>query len=293
MMAKKRRRKKKNRQQDGDFYDDAGNAPISKGEDIVDDFVFRLLKWLGIRIQRKLFRECGFECIECGWQTQKVGIRGRNAVRGHLKIHVNDKRAKNHLRVYVWGGLLLVLVVAILSVVSELNLDLSGFPSVGFSLSAVAGPALAGTSILDATGLIAFEQLYVKNTRRRWRIGYFVSLGLGVIVLLAEAVVASGVGRIDVALPWFFSGLLPICALAVTRADFAVARLRQSRRGFPPRSYFGRYRAITADGDVEFMEVQTQVEEKIRKGLFDTNRLEDWQKRALLTLQVTKVRRRV
>ena len=292
-MAKKRRRKKKNRQQDGDFYDDAGNAPISKGEDIVDDFVFRLLKWLGIRIQRKLFRECGFECIECGWQTQKVGIRGRNAVRGHLKIHSNDRRAENHLRVYVWGGLLLVLIVAILSVVSELSLDLSRFTSAWFSWSAIAGPALAGTSILAAAGLIAFEQLYVRNTRRRWRIGYFVSLGLGVIVLLGEAVVASGVGRIHVDLPWLFSGLLPICALAVTRADFAVARLRRSRRGFPPKSYFRRYRAITADGDVEFMEVQTQVEEKIREGHFNTNRLEDWQKRALLTLKITKVRRRV
>ena len=293
MMAKKRRRKKKNRQHDGDFYDDAENAPLPKGEDIVDDFVFRLLKWLGIRIQRKLFRECGFECIECGWQTQKVGIRGRNAVRGHLKIHLNDKRAENHLRVYVWGGLILVFVIMILSVVRGLSLDLSRFTSAWFIWSAIAGPALAGTSILAAAGLIAFEQLYGRNTRRRWEVGYFVSLGLGVTVLLTEAVLASGVGRIHVTLPWLFSGLLPICALAVIRADFAIARLRQSRRGFPPRNYISRYRAITADGDVEFMEVQTQVEEKIREGLFNTNRPEAWQKRALLTLQVTKVQRRV
>lgn len=35
----------------------------------------------------------GFRCKTCGWDTDKPGYRGQQAMRGHMRVHVRTKRA--------------------------------------------------------------------------------------------------------------------------------------------------------------------------------------------------------
>ena len=286
-MARKRRRSKKNKRPDDGFYlDDEGNEPLPKGEDFIDDNVFRLAKSLGVRVKRALFKDAGFACSKCGWQTTKLGLRGRNAMRAHLKRHVRDRRAKNHLRVYVWAALMLMFTVLVASIGLTLNPELVKTVIDRLDWSAAAGPILFGASLVAAFGLIGFEILYRKDPTKTWRVGYFISLVFTFAELASEAMMAFGVVGTHVAWPWYLSGLLPIIALSATRADFARTTLRHSRRELQPQSYFRRYRSITGEGDSEIMEIQTQIQSWKKEKQININDLKPWQIQALITLKI-------
>ena len=288
-MAKKRRRRKKSKKPDDGFYVDGEESPqLAKGEEFLDDNVFRLAKLLGIRVKRALFKDAGYVCNTDQWVTNKVGANGRNAMRAHLKKHVNERRAENHLRIFFWAGVLLVLCVLILSADSKFDLRLSRFFQQEFTWSDAAGPILVVASLLAAFGLLRFEILYGKNPTKQKKTGYFISLILASAVITSEVVLVSGLIDINIDWLWYLSGLIPIGALALTRSEFAFTSLHRSRRMIRSQKYVRLFRAITEHGDDEFMKIQDEIRQKIRNNEFSLKNLKPWQTRALNRLRIVQ-----
>ena len=253
-MAKKRRRRKKSKKPDDGFYVDGEESPqLAKGEEFLDDNVFRLAKLLGIRVKRALFKDAGYVCNTDQWVTNKVGANGRNAMRAHLKKHVNERRAEQE-----------------------------------FTWSDAAGPILVVASLLAAFGLLRFEILYGKNPTKQKKTGYFISLILASAVITSEVVLVSGLIDINIDWLWYLSGLIPIGALALTRSEFAFTSLHRSRRMIRSQKYVRLFRAITEHGDDEFMKIQDEIRQKIRNNEFSLKNLKPWQTRALNRLRIVQ-----
>ena len=181
---------------------------------------------------------------------------------------------------------MLMFAVLVASIGLNLNPELVKTVIGRLDWSAAAGPILFGASLVVASGLIGFEILYGKNPTNPRKFGYFISVGFTLAVLVSEVVMVSGVIGTHVAWPWFLSGLLPIYALAATRAYFARTTLRHSRRELQPQSYFRRYRSITGEGDSEIMEIQTQIQSWKKEKQININDLKPWQIQALITLKL-------
>ena len=292
-LAKKRRGKKKKRSEvDGEVGDGEANSTLAKGTDFIDEHVIRLARSLGLRITRSLFKDAGFRCITCMWTTAKTGTNGRNAMRAHLKKHLNTKRALNRLKYYVYLGLLLVLTALSLSFRSDLDVGAAQSLVHDTDWAVMAGPTLPAFSIAAATGLIAFEYLFRKRPTKRWWLGFRVSFGLTLAALASEVVLASGAAQVHVDWPWLLSGLLPLYVLAGTLTDFALTTLRVSRRQLKPRSYITRFKSITADGDEQIFDIQYEIRLMIKKGQFDIQKIQRWQKQALIALGIVKIKER-
>ena len=288
-MAKKRKRRKKNKKTaDSSFIDEEENPPLARGEEIIDDDVFRLARSLHIRVNRTQFKEAGYICNTCQWPTKKVGVNGRNAMRAHLKKHVNERRARNHLLIYVWVGVMLVLGVLIFSADSRFDLGLSKILYQDLTWSDAAGPVLAGGSFLVASGFLGFEILYRKSPTKQRKTGYFVSVILTSAVLASEVVLAFDLAGIQINWFWFLSGFMPIASLAATRSEIAFTTLRRSRRQIRPQNYVRRYRAITEIGDDEVIELKHEIQKKFRNKELRLKKLKPWQKRALITLRILR-----
>jgi len=149
-----------------------------------------------------------------------------------------------------------------------------------------ASAVLTGALFLSAAGLITFEDLYRKNPIAPWATGYFASLVLGVTALLLGVLLTTGLAWITISPAWLLGGLLPIWALAVTRADFASTQLRRSRGEVGPRHYINRYKAINTQGDDEFDTIRSEVESVIERRGFSPKDLTTSQRRGLVTLDV-------
>jgi hypothetical protein len=287
MAKKKRRRSKPKQQHQGDeYFDDEENQPLAKGTYVIDDYVLRLLQYLNIRIKRSLFKDYGYQCSECEWATRKMGINGRNAIRAHSKKHKNEQRALNHMRTQVWLGASLLLAILLTSVWSFVKPEIPDIPTGWLTTSALTGPVLLGLSLISAYSVFEFQSRYSHDLNKQWRAGYYLSLGLGALVLIAEALLVSGVFSIDVPAPWLLSGVLPVVALAVTRSDLGKAKLRNSRRDRRSVKYFRRFIARTADGDVEYDDIQLKIEGMIRLKSFVPNYSKAWQWKALNAMGV-------
>jgi hypothetical protein len=288
-MAKKNRRRGKKKKQniDEQYFDDEENIPLAKGEDIISDHVLHLLKILNIPIKRKLFKPFGFECVECEWITNKNNVPGRNAMRAHQKKHKNERRAQNHMLLLVWGGVILVFVIIVVAVTTRIEHIPVRISTLWLTPSTITGLVLAGASVLIAMVLIAFTQLHNLGQARIWRVGYFTAIGLGGLLLVVEALLASGLTEVDVAVPWLVSGLLPVVALAVARTEFANTKLLRSRRELKSPRYIRRYKAITADGDMEYMELQAEIGSVIRKRGLERKSFRPSQQKVLREMDVT------
>ena len=289
-MAKKRRRTKKKRSEsDEEFFGDEANRPLAKGQDFIDEHVIRIARSLGLRIKGSLFKDAGFRCTTCMWTTSKTGTNGRNAMRAHLKKHLNTRRARNRLKRYVYLGLLLVLSALALSFRSDLDIGVAWSLVEGVDWAVMAGPSLLAFSIAAVAGLGTFEYLFRKRPTKRWWLGFRVSVVCALAVLASEVVLASGAAQVHVDWPWLLSGLLPTLALLGTLPDFGLTALRVSRRQLKPRSYIRRFKSITAVGDEQIYDVQWEISLRISKGEFDVRKLKKWQAQALITLGILKV----
>ena len=58
---------------------------------IVDSRIVEAVQNQGLQIDD--FTTVGFSCAHCDFQTKKKGYSGRQSMRGHMKVHVRDKRA--------------------------------------------------------------------------------------------------------------------------------------------------------------------------------------------------------
>ena len=292
-MAKKRRRKKKKGSAvDGEFFGGEEDRPPAKGMDFIDEHVIRLARSFGLRITRSLFKDAGFRCTTCMWTTSITGTNGRNAMRAHLKKHLNTRRALNRLRPYVYLGLLLVLSSLVLSFRSDLDIGAAWSLVEGVDWAVMAGPSLLAFSIAAVTGLGTFEYLFRKRPTKRWWLGFRVSVVCALAVLASEVVLASGAAQVHVDWPWLLSGLLPTLALLGTLPDFGLTTLRVSRRQLKPRSYIRRFKSITAEGDEQIFDIQNEIKRMISKGEFDVRKLKKWREQALITLGVIKIEER-
>lgn len=56
------------------------------------------------------FKSAGYICNTCGWRTTKIST-GRQAMRGHLKIHARERRARR--KAFFRQALFLAVVVGI------------------------------------------------------------------------------------------------------------------------------------------------------------------------------------
>jgi hypothetical protein len=287
-MAKKNRRrsKKKKQHEDEPFYGDEEIAPLAKGQDIITDHVFPLLKFFRIPINRSLFKPFGFECVECEWITIKNGVPGRNAMRAHMKRHLNERRARDNLRLYVWGGVLFLLVILVVSLVPFVDRVPIHISTHWLTPSTLTGLALTGASTLSGCGLLVFARLHELGRSKLWRRGYSASITLGILVLVAEATLASGITGIEVTVPWLLSGLLPIIGLALTRTDVGKTKLLRSRREERAPKYIRRYKAITAVGDMEYKVLQSKIDWLIRKKRIQPRSFKKWQLKGLRTMGV-------
>jgi len=288
VMAKKKRRrsKPKKEHQVDEYFDDEENQPLAKGTEIIDDYVLRLLRYLNIRIKRNLFKDYGYQCADCEWTTRKIGINGRNAARAHSKKHKNEQRALNHMRTQVWIGVRLLVAILLASVWSFIKPAIPDIPTGWLTPSTLTGPVLLGLSIISAYSVFEFQSRYSHDLNKQWRAGYYLSLSLGALVLIAEALLVLGVFPVDVPAPWLLSGVLPVVALVYTRSDLGEAKLRNSRRERRSTKYFRRYIARTADGDVEYDDLQLKIEGMIRLKSFVPNYSMAWQWKALQAMGV-------
>jgi hypothetical protein len=283
MMEKKKRRRRKpeKRQQVDNLSGGGSNQTLAKGTVIIDDFVLRLLRYLNIRIKRSLFKEFGYQCAKCEWATRKNGINGRNAVRAHSKKHKNEQRALSHLRVQYTLGVGLLLAVLLTSAWSFAKPVVPSIATSWLTSSTLIGSVLLGTSTISGYFMFGFQKIYSYHLDQRWRTGYLLSLSLGALVLIAEALLASDVTPISVPTPWLLSGAIPVVALAYTRSAVGNAKLRSSRRGRPSTKYVRRYIARTADGDEEYDDIQLKISGVIHRGGFTPNYGKRWQRNAL------------
>ena len=101
-----------------------------------------------------------------------------------------------------------------------------------------------------------------------------------------------GSTQVHVDWPWLLSGLLPLYVLAGTLTDFDLTTLRVSRRQLNPRSYITRFKSITADGDEQIFDIQYEIRLMIKKGQFDIQKIQRWQKQALIALGIVKIKER-
>ena len=225
-MAKKRRRKKKKRSAvDGEFFGGEEDRPPAKGMDFIDEHVIRLARSFGLRITRSLFKDAGFRCTTCMWTTSKTGTNGRNAMRAHLKKHLNTRRALNRLRPYVYLGLLLVLSALVLSFRSDLDIGAAWSLVEGVDWAVMAGPSLLAFSIAAVAGLGTFEYLFRKRPTKRWWLGFRVSVVCALAVLASEVVLASGAATSACRL-----------AMAPQRASSHACPVRDASRLWPDHS---------------------------------------------------------
>lgn len=294
-MAKKRRRRKKNRGQhdEGQFFDDEENATPARGQDYICEDGFKFLKLLGIRIRRSLFKPGGFRCTYCGFRTKKLATAGRNAMRAHHKKHLHDARAGRRLRLAVWLGVLLVMGATTYAIDSTFGIVIVESWGNDLSWDEHVGPALAGISIAISAVILAFAFLYTRKRRKRWQIAFNVSFALAFANILAQVAVVVDVVRLEVAWPWYLSGLLPLGALGLTRKKVGLTALNVSRRDVKPRHYIKMFKSITADGDMRIIEIQLEIEQMIREGRLDTSKLPRWQRLALVTLEILKIGERL
>ena len=260
MEKKKRRRKKsKKRQQVDNYFDGGSNHTVAKGTVIIDDYVLRLLRHLNIRIRRSLFKEFGYRCAKCEWATRKNGINGRNAVRAHSKKHKNEQRALSHLRLLYGLGVILLLAILLTSAWSFVKPVIPDITTSWITPSMLTGSALLGISAISGFFMFGFQQLYSHELDQKWRGAYILALSIGALVLIAEALLVSGVVRISIPTPWLLSGAIPVVALAYTRGAIGKAKLRSSRRERRSTKYVRRYIARTADGDEEYDDLQLKI----------------------------------
>jgi hypothetical protein len=68
--------------------------------------------------------------------------------------------------------------------------------------------------------------------------------------------------------------------------EFTKTKLLRSRRELRSPRYIRRYKAITADGDMEYMELQIQIEGLMRKKRIQPRSFKKWHLRALQTMEV-------
>lgn len=89
-------------------------------------------KWRGLRlvpsflVPRRMRRDGwykpgGFACLECNWRSKKRGFPGRQALRAHIKKHVNDRRSWQHP---LMRQILLLTLIAVITLCGVFWLDL-------------------------------------------------------------------------------------------------------------------------------------------------------------------------
>ena len=281
---KRRRSKPKKQHQEDEYFDDEENQPLAKGTAIIDDYVLRLLRYLNIRIKRNLFKDYGYQCAQCEWVTSKSGINGRNAARAHSKKHKNEQRARNHMRIQFRFGVGLLLAILLMSAWSFAQPVIHDIPTGWLTTSTLTGLALLGTSLISAYFLVDFQSLYSHEPTKQRSDGYLAALTLGALVLIVEALFASGATPLGVPAAWLLSGVLPVAALAYTRSELGQAKLRNSRRERHSPKYIRRYIARTADGDAEHDDLHVNIQGMIRLKSFVPNYSKVWQRKALQTL---------
>ena len=285
-MAKKRRRGNNRKSETGGELLKEENAPLARGTDFVDEYVFKFLKLLGIRIPRTLFTDGGFRCIRCGFRTKKLGTSGRNSMRAHGKRHLREVRAGRHLRRLVWSGLLLGVMTLVYVLYMSFGARVVESWAYELTWSDLMGPVLVGTSITTSAAAVTTANLYRSRYKKHWRIAFYTTIVPAFAILLAHMAVVTGIVHSEVAWPWLLGGILPIGALTLTRKEVGLTALDISRRAIKPRKYIRMWRSKTADGDSLLVDIYLEITMMIRTGQLQTQNLEDWQRQALATLEI-------
>ena len=221
---------------DQDSYDDDDSKP-ERGTEILDEPMIDNGSIPGI--SRTDFVDAGFTCTECDWNTKKKSLSGVQALRGHSKRHVRDRRATRNSQLLNATVLIVGLLIGATPDIAR-GLLSTIWPST-YQLNIpipvdIFSKSIAVISVILALVVLVVSDEFVATGRRRWSRAYRCIERIWITyVMLIGLVMWTDIGQ-SMQIYWLISALMPWVASVFVRVSVAKTRIKVRRREFKPRS---------------------------------------------------------
>lgn len=155
------------------------------------------------------FKSTGAECNLCGWRTRKPGFNGRQAVRAHMKVHANRRRAYSRpvLRQSVALMIVALGLLAAYFVRVELEMGVVHIP-----VGAIASAAtLSAMSVVIGIALLwALNTAQATYSRTAIRTARMINLATTIVVIAIGTFWVVGSPR-----PHYYGLIAPVILMAI------------------------------------------------------------------------------
>ena len=258
---------------DQDSYDDDDSKP-ERGTEILDELMIDNGSIPGIT--KKDFVDAGFTCPDCDWSTKKKGLSGLQALRGHSKRHVRDRRAtrdSNILHIVVLlSGLLIGLIPEFFpALLPNAWLSLRG-QHIPIATDLL-GKSVAVISVIVTVIILFISDKYISTGRRRWSHAYrqFERIWITCFIFVA-ALRWTDIGQ-EVEIPWMILVFMPWVASVFVRVRVANTRIAVSRREFKPRHQIKLFRSRIYSTDLKIRGHANKLKQRIQDGRIQLSEL--------------------